>query len=239
MVDRKTSTFQVGSDPCSIETFAVPAGSGERPAVVLLHGTDGLEGESGTEIPKLAEQIADAGFIVFVPEYFGTHEMPGWPLALIFESRIRSVGSYAPRIAAAVEYACADPRVDRARLGLVGLSLGGGLALQYAVGAGSERVRAVVDFFGYIDAGSSVYRDACKLPPTLILHNKNDGVVDVKYSSDLRDALLAHGIAHEFHGYDDDYSERKFHPFRPGGEADKDSRSRTVTWLEKYVGGTA
>ena len=45
MVDRKTSTFQVGSDPCSIETFAVPAGSGERPAVVLLDvdlpGVDG------------------------------------------------------------------------------------------------------------------------------------------------------------------------------------------------------
>ena len=218
-------------------TYATSGSPAGRPAVVLLHGTDGLEGESGTEIPKLAEEIADAGFVVFVPEYFGQDEPPGLPPEVVFERRIHSVGSYAPRIAAAVGHARSDPRIDRGRLGLVGLSLGGGLALQYAVGAAGGTVDAVVDFFGYIDSGSNVYRDAGKLPPTLIFHNNNDAVVDQKYSLNLRDALLAHGITHEYHGYDDDYNERRFHPFRPGGQADKDSRTRAVLWLKKYVSG--
>jgi dienelactone hydrolase len=235
MAERATATFQAGPDKYSVVTYAASGSPAKTPAVVLLHGTDGLEGESGTEIPKLAEQIAEAGFIVFVPEYFGRNEPTGVPLDVVFTRRIQSVGTYAPRVAAAVDHACSDPRVDRARLGLVGLSLGGGLALQYALGAAAGTVDAVVDFFGYIDAGSNVYRDAAKLPPTLIFHNENDKIVEPSYSLNLRDALLTHGITHEYHPYDDDYHERRFHPFRPGGRADKDSRSRTVQWLKKYV----
>jgi dienelactone hydrolase len=235
MVERATATFRAGRDTYSVSTYAVSGSPTKAPAVLLLHGTDGLEGESGTEIPKFAEQIAEAGFVVFVPEYFGRDEPTGVPFDVVFMRRIQSVGTYAPRIIAAVDHACSDPRVDPARLGLVGLSLGGGLALQYAVGAAAGTVNAVVDFFGYIDAGSNVYRDAAKLPPTLIFHNEKDDVVDPRYSLNLRDALLTHGITHKYQPYDDDYHERKFHPFRPGGRADKDSRSMTVHWLQKYV----
>jgi hypothetical protein len=54
----------------------------------------------------------------------------------------------------------------------------------------------------------------------------------------LRDALRTHGIVHEHHVYDDDYHEREFHPFRPGGDADKDSRRRTIEWLGKHLAAT-
>lgn len=239
MVERKTSTFQVGTDPYPVESYAGQGGSGGRPAVVLLHGTEGLDGESGTEIPKFAEQIAEAGFVVFVPEYFGPDKLPGLPIELVHERRIASVAGYVPRIAAAVDHARADPRVDGGHLGLVGWSLGGGLALRYAVGAPAGAVGAVVDFFGYVDPGSSVYRDAGKLPPTLIRHNPKDEVVDITYSSKLRDALVAQGVVHDYLPCDDDYSERKFHPFRPGGQADEDSRASALAWLGKYVGGAA
>jgi dienelactone hydrolase len=235
MAEEATSTFQVGGDKYSVVSYAPWGPAPKTAAVVLLHGTDGLEGESGTEIPKLAGQIAEAGFVVFVPEYFGRNEPTGLPVEELFAQRIQSVGIYAPRVAAAVDHARNDPRVDRARLALVGLSLGGGLALQYAVGAPAGTVDAVVDFFGYIDAGSNVYRDAGKLPPTLILHCKNDKIVNPSYSEKLRDALQKNRIDHEYHAYDDDYLERKFHPFRPGGRADKDSRQKTTEWLKKYV----
>jgi dienelactone hydrolase len=119
------------------------------------------------------------------------------------------------------------------------LSLGGGLALQYAAGAAPGTADAVVDFFGYIDGGANVYRDAGKLPPTLIFHNGRDEVVEPAYSLRLRDALRTHGITYEYREIDDDYHERKFHPFRPGGPADKDSRNKTVQWLKKYVAGAA
>ena len=235
MATRTQSTFQVGADKYRVSSYA-PAGAPPKgPAVVLLHGTDGLEGESGTEVPKLAEEIADAGFVVFLPEYFGGNEPAGLPLADLFMLRIQSVNSYAPRVAAAVDHARSDARVDRNRVGLVGLSLGGGLALQYAAGAPVGAVMAVVDFFGYIDSGSNVYRDAQKLPPTLILHSKNDKIVDPGYSLKLRDKLQTHRVVHEHHDYDNDYGERRFHPFRPGSEADKDSRRRTIEWLQKHV----
>ena len=92
MVDRATTTFQVGADKFPVSIYTPSGVTGKLPAVVLLHGTDGLEGESGTEIPKLAEQIADAGFVVFVPEYFGS-EPAGLPLEAVYVRRIQSVGS--------------------------------------------------------------------------------------------------------------------------------------------------
>ena len=240
MAMRTTSTFQAGADTYSVSSYApasvAPTGAAAKPpAVVVLHGTDGLDGESGTEVPRLAAQIADAGFIAFLPEYFGRGEPAGLPIEELFMRRIQSVGAYASRVAAAIDHARADPRVDRDRVGLVGLSLGGGLALQYAAGAPAGTVDAVVDYFGYIDAGSSVYRDAGKLPPTIIFHCEHDQIVAPSYSQKLRDELRATGIAHELHSYDDDYRERKFHPFRPGGAADKDARSRTIAWLGKYL----
>ena len=239
MAVRTISTFQTGADRYSVSSY-VPAGPpAKAPAVVVLHGTDGLEGESGTEIPKLASEIADAGFITFVPEYFDRNEPKGLPVEDLFMRRIQSVGAYAPRVAAAVEHARSDARVDGTRVGLVGLSLGGGLALEYAATAPAGTVDAVVDFFGYIDAQSSLYRNANKLPPTLILHCKHDQIVAPSFSSKLRDALRSDGIVHEYHSYDDDYRERKFHPFRPGGAADKDSRRRTLDWLKQHVRGPA
>jgi dienelactone hydrolase len=234
MAARTPSVFQVGADKYQISSYAPVGARPVAPAVVLLHGTDGLEGESGTEIAKLAAQIADAGFIVFVPEYFGS-EPAGLPLEVLFMRRIQAVGAFAPRVAAAIEHARSDPRVDSHRVGLVGLSLGGGLALQNAVSAPAGTVDAVVDYFGYIDSGSSVYRDAAKLPPTVIFHCKHDNVVHPNYSLKLRDALGEHRIVHECEVYDDNYHERQFHPFRPGGVADMDSRRRTIEWLEKYV----
>ena len=54
MVDRATTTFQVGADKYPVSIYTPSGVSGTLPAVVLLHGTDGLEGESGKEIPKLA-----------------------------------------------------------------------------------------------------------------------------------------------------------------------------------------
>ena len=232
MADRTMATFQSGADKLPITAYAPSGVTSKAPAVVLLHGTDGLEGESATEIPKLAEHLADAGFVVFVPEYFG-NEPAGLPVDALYARRIEGVNAYAPRVRAAIDHARADPRVDRNRLGLVGLSLGGGLALQCAAGGGAGTVDAVVDYFGYI--GADVYRDAGKLPATLIFHNEKDEVVDPANSTNLRDALRTNGIPHEYHPVEDDYHERKFHPFRPGGKADKESRSQTVAWLKKYV----
>ena len=108
MADRTTATFQAGTDKYSVAIYAPSGTTTTLPAVVLLHGTDGLEGESKTEIPKLAGQIADAGFVVFLPEYFGRSEPAGLPPDAAYARRIDSVGTYAPRVSSAVDHARSD-----------------------------------------------------------------------------------------------------------------------------------
>jgi len=217
MIQQTPTPFSVGTDTYPMTRYAAASAVPARPAVVFLHGTDGLVGESGTEIQKFAEQIAADGFLVFVPSYFGNDGEGTVPVLELYDRRIRGVNSYTPRIAAAIDRALADPGVARGHLGLVGLSLGGGLALQYAASRAPGEVDAVVDFFGYIAPESNVYRDAARLPPTLIFHNPKDKIVDPNYSTRLRDALTTAKVPHEHHEKDDDYEERKFHPFRSGG----------------------
>lgn len=236
MADLQTSTFNVGTDSYPIDRYALK-GSSARPVVVILHGVDGMVGESETEIRKLATQIADAGYAVFVPHYFGA-ERPGagMPSDEMLFQRTAAVDSFRPRVAAAVSYALAQPESDAARLGIVGLSLGGGLALGFAESAPKGSIRALVDFFGHI-SDRAIYANVKALPPTLVFHNKPDGVVPSQLSVELLDALKQQGIEHDGTVYDKEppYPERRNHTFRPGGAADVDSRARTRKWLDKYV----
>ena len=144
------------------------------------------------------------------------------------------MGSYPVRIAAAIDHAVAQAGGD-GRLGLVGLSLGGGLAVDYAESVSAGKVRALVDYFGFISSPRH-FANVDRLPPTLILHNNADGIVKIRESSKpLLDALDKTTVIHEHHFYDDANPLRGNHPFLPGGPADVDSRSRSVEWLKTYV----
>lgn len=55
-------------------------------------------------------------------------------------------------------------------------------------------------------------------------------------SVDLLAALKKSGIVHDGTVYEKNpYPERRNHTFRPGGDADVDSRARTRKWLDMYV----
>lgn len=170
------------------ESFAIERrpkdpGTTGRPVVVLLHGVDGLGEFSGSQILAFADELAQAGYVVFVPTYFGVKDgqVGGIPDRKDIDSRIGRVDQYASRIAKAVEVACAQPDADAGRVALVGFSLGGGLALQRAEASTGE-IKAVVDFFGYI-GNRAIYQEDAKLPPTLVFHNPEGKVVDPDYSA--------------------------------------------------------
>ncbi len=200
MADLLPSTFTVGTTSFPIDRYA-QSGSAKRPVVVMLHGVDGMVGESETEIRKLAGQIADDGYVVFVPHYFGA-ERPGagMPSLEVLLQRTMTADSFRPQVAAAVKYALAQPVSDAARLGVVGLSLGGGLALWFAESAPRGSVKAVVDFFGYLSDPRAIYTNAKALPPTLVFHNEPDGVVSSKLSVDLLADLKQQGVVHDGDG---------------------------------------
>ena len=229
-------TFTVGGVAYSADHYPATAGTTPHPVVVMAHGVDGMGGESGKQIDEFAKQLAGEGYVVIVPHYFDTKDGGDSSNLKYVGIRMANRANYPPRIAAAVDLATVQPNIDKNRLGLVGFSLGGGLVLEHAESKPGT-VKAVVDFFGYIK-GTSITSEVAKLPPTLVLHNKMDGIVPVNESSKLLLEALGKTmpkVEHDHTYYDNGNPDTKYHTFIPGSTDEKDSRDRCITWLKKYV----
>jgi len=227
--------YKVDGESFAIERRPKDAGTTKRPVVVLLHGVDGLSELSGPQIFAFAEELEKAGYVVFVPTYFGVKDGPvgGFPDPNDIAARIGRVNQYGSRVAEAVDVARNQPDADRDRVALVGFSLGGGLALERAEASTGE-IKAAVDFFGYIGS-DHIYDGVAKLPPTLVFHNPKDGVVDPAQSRKLLAALDKTTVVHDGHFLEDVNPLARNHPFKRDGDADKKSRDLTQKWLAKYL----
>jgi dienelactone hydrolase len=116
------------SDHVSLAAWYVP--SRNRAAVVLLHGA----GSTRSNVLDEAAVVAGAGFGVLMVDARGHGESGG---------RAMDFGWYGDLdIAAATSYLATRPEVDRDRIGVVGLSMGGEEAL--GASGSNELIRAVV-----------------------------------------------------------------------------------------------
>jgi len=208
------STFASGGVPITIERFG-PEDNEIRPGVLLLHGSDGAT----ERYRAAARQVAAAGYAVFLVRYLDrTGET---------RAALGGIGRHLPlwteTVRDALAYASLQTGVDPARLGLLGISLGGGLALETAQKDG--RVRALVVDFGFVPTS---FNPAGRLPPTLVLHGAEDRVVPVSNAQALRTVLERRGIPHEVQIY-------------PGqghgltGEAQADAARRIRAFLDRYL----
>src|SRR5262245_2608783 len=110
MANHTSSTFSANGYP--IDRYAATTGPAKRPAIVILHGVDGMVGESDTEIRKLAAEIADDGYSVFIPHYFGSADGgTALPPKEVLAQRTLAVNTYRPLVSAAVDHALAQPDV--------------------------------------------------------------------------------------------------------------------------------
>lgn len=102
--------------------------------------------------------------------------------------------------------------------------------VDYAESTSGSKVKALVDFFGYI-SDPRIYVNAGRLPPTLILHNKDDEVVKVVASSQpLLDALKRTKVPHDHRFYDDGWTLVQGHRC-PNAEVEGTrSRLPSTTW---------
>lgn len=184
------------------------------PGIVIAHGYyDPQHYFRGQGTRSTVEGLARRGYVVLMTDYrgyAGSAGQPGDPFVPGVENDV---------INAALALR-ALPCVDDDRVGLVGYSWGGGLAVKAAMALGS-RVRCLVDYYGqlggvepagselrlYVYAGvttreeaeaifraRSVLHNAGRLGcPALLIHGEDDRVVDIAQSRALLTALQAAG----------------------------------------------
>ncbi len=99
----------------------LPEGQGPHPAVALLHGFTGHRSESHFIFTKQARHLAGHGVAALRFDFRGSGESEGDFSEMTVEGEISDA-------AAALDFLSAQPEIDAARLGLLGLSLGGCVA---------------------------------------------------------------------------------------------------------------
>lgn len=216
-MDAGMTSFTSGGAKIAAEWF--PAASpGPAPALLLLHGADGLALGEGYRLA--ARVLASSGFHVAFLHYLDRTR----DRRVIFARIRKDYPDWLATIRDAVGWVGTQPGVDAARIGIVGVSLGAALAIDVA--STDARVKALVDYFGPLPEG--IQLRAKRLPPTLILHGQLDGVVGVEHAYAIETQLKRLGAPYEIHIYPD-----QGHGFI--GTAQLDSAARVTAFLGKYL----
>ncbi len=214
--------FESGGKTIRLDCFLPDDSSQHLPTVIGLYGF----GADSSSMADSSTQLADQGFAVYVLHYFdrtGQVEAEKSALVMNFPFWMKTLWD-------AVSFVEQQSSVDPQRIGLVGFSLGGYLAV--CGSAIDPRIKAVVEFFGGLPKEMKLFMR--RLCPTLILHGADDAVIPVSEAHHLQKVLARKNIPHEVqiypgvgHGFD--------------GEVWKDARVRTLAFLQKYLmapGGT-
>jgi carboxymethylenebutenolidase len=170
-----------GGRAMTVERFA-PERVGPAPAVVLLHGADGLN-YRGPAYRAMARHLASRGLRVYLPHYFDRSALPGRASF----SRPADFRGWMDSVSETLGLAGDGP------IGLVGVSLGGYLAL--AVAGKDERAGAVVVVCGGMPA--ILTGGFTRMPPVLVLHGDDDRVVPPSEARALDQWLTQRGTPHE------------------------------------------
>ncbi|MEJ7809283.1 MAG: dienelactone hydrolase family protein [Gemmatimonadaceae bacterium] len=224
-----TERFTSGSSPITADVF-MPQGPGRRPAVLILHGTFGLLPQYRADIVSFAEALTDEGIAAVIPHYFeGTKTEAGLDAGLAIPAQLPA---WTAACGDALLFTRSHSSVDAGRLGAIGFSLGGHLALTLGMSPPQgASLKGVVDFFAPTVV-PPLHGQRAALPPVLIHHGTNDTTVAIESSEqlvrELRAAGRTEGLGYEFIRYPG-----QGHGFT-GSDLAK-SRTTTVEFLDRIL----
>jgi dipeptidyl aminopeptidase/acylaminoacyl peptidase len=220
LAEPRREVFVSGGTPVSTEWFepaSEPALGSGAPAVVLLHGGDGMSNPERYRFG--ARALAAAGYHVVIVHYFDRTGTKRANWGSLREDAPLWLGA----VRDALGFVAARPGVDAQRLAIVGFSLGASLAL--AAAADDPRIKAVVDVVGPLPAGAETAR---RTPPVLILHGARDRIVPVDNAHRLEALLKARGVPYEITIYPDEG-----HGFSMPTQID--AAGRILAFLERHL----
>ena len=163
--------------------------------VIIFHGSDGFKPNH----EEVARKLAKAGIAGLALNWFGgASERSHWDMI------------QANDILQAVSFLKQQPAVDSDRLGLIGFSRGGGLAL--IMGSLIHQTRAIVNYFGLTSwkRGLEEFRQlslsqtdhlnfVSKIQcPVLSFHGDRDAVVSVEDTLNLDAICRRYGVHHQY-----------------------------------------
>ena len=173
-----------------------PTSPGLHPAILLLHGSGGA---GSYWLQRFAPMLQQTGIAAYAPHYFeSTNTERATPELILdghhFPTWLRTAQD-------ALTWIATRPGVDPNRLAVLGVSLGGFLAMALAAEASppaaSRRLRAAIEISGGMPPGWES-KLSSTTAPTLIVHGDRDSVVPIQQATHLRDLLLQHHIPHQF-----------------------------------------
>ena len=181
-------SFSSGASTISIDQHE-PAGARQSPALLLLHGAGG---NVAFWFNRLAPALARFGVSVYAPHYFQSTGTDRATMAQILDGRHVPVWLATARDA--IGYIAARPAVDARRIAVLGISLGGYLAV--ALAATESRLRAAIELSGGMPPGFEGHLSPA-MPPLLVLHGGEDTIVPVSEAHRLLHLLKQAGAPHE------------------------------------------
>jgi len=214
------NSFKSGGTSIAVETFHSP-GASPRPAILMLHGADGLGGNA--QYRQGARAVAAAGFQVHLVHYLDRTGERRASFSTLFQNFMPWMST----VQDALAFAAAHPGADGSRIGIVGISLGAALGL--AVASTDPRVKALVNYFGPLPQGAVA--TTSRLPPTLVLHGSADPIVPVANAYAVEALLRQQNVPHEVKVYPG-----QGHGFR--GAAEEDATRRSLAFLQRHLAGS-
>jgi len=228
-VRRDVPVHEVDGETLLLDAYEDPAATGPKPAVVMVRGGGFSVGDKG-EFARHAIDLAEAGYLVVEPQY---RLAPEWtfPAALVDvkaaiawcrrepeevdPQRVAGIGHSAGANLVVLAAATADdpalepdtyPGASSTLSSVVGYSgiydfrLGLDDRRETYLGGSPEDLPAAYDL------ASPVEQADMSMPPTLLLHGEDDGVVDPQQSAILAEALdpmttVEHRVVPGGHGF--------------------------------------